>query len=103
VWDVEPLPDSFGRPVRSKIPTLVLTGSLDPITPAADAERAAKTLKNGQYFEFAGFGHAVTKGTDCPRAIRQVFLDDPDVELVGRPEVACAKDPAPAFLSQGLI
>ncbi|MEX0666386.1 MAG: alpha/beta fold hydrolase [Acidimicrobiia bacterium] len=103
VWDVEPLPDSFSRPVRSKIPTLVLAGSLDPITPAADSKRTAKLLKNAQYFEFAGFGHAVTKGTDCPRAIRQVFLDDPDVDLSVSPEAACAKDPAPGFLSQGLI
>jgi len=98
-WGVEPLPKSFSLPVRSKIPTLVLAGSLDPIMPASDSERAAKTLKNSVYVEFAGFGHGVTVGTDCPRAIRQAFLDDPQAEL----DLSCADAPAPAFLSQGLI
>ena len=103
LWDVEPLPDSFSRPVRSRIPTLVLAGSLDPITPATDSKRAAKALKNGQYFEFAGFGHVVTRGLECPLAIRQVFLEDPDAPLGDEPVAACADEPAPRFLSQGLI
>ncbi len=98
-WGVEPLPDSFSRPVRSKIPALVFAGSLDPITPASDSKRASKTLTNSTYVELAGWGHAVTKGTDCPRAIRQAFLDDPAAEL----DVSCADAPPPAFLSQGLI
>ena len=98
-WLVKPLPDAFSRPVKSKIPTLVLAGSLDPITPASDSKRAAKKLRNALYVEFAGFGHGVTVGTDCPRAIRQEFLDDPTVN----PDTSCADAPAPAFLSQGLI
>jgi pimeloyl-ACP methyl ester carboxylesterase len=103
LWDVEPLPRSFSRPVRSRIPTLVLAGSLDPITPASDSARAAEALRSGQYFEFAGFGHAVTRGLECPRAIRQEFLADPDASLVDEPVAACADEPAPGFLSQGLI
>ncbi len=102
-WNVESLPRSFRRPVRSKIPALVLAGSLDPITPASDSKRAARTLKNATYVEFAGYGHVVTNGTDCPRAIRQAFLDDPGGELEANPVFACADEPAPAFLTQGLI
>jgi pimeloyl-ACP methyl ester carboxylesterase len=103
LWDVEPLPRSFSRPVRSRIPTLVLAGSLDPITPASDSARAAKALKNGQYFEFAGFGHVVTRGLECPLAIRQEFLADPDASLADEAVAACADEPARGFLSQGLI
>jgi pimeloyl-ACP methyl ester carboxylesterase len=103
LWDVDVLPDSFSRPVRSKIPTLVLAGGLDPITPATDSQRAAKALKHAQYFEFAGFGHAVTRGLECPRAIRQAFLNDPNAPLADEPVAACANEPAPRFLSQGLI
>jgi len=98
-WGVKPLPDSFSRPVRSKIPALVLAGSLDPITPASDSKRAAKTLSHSVYVEFAGFGHGVTNGLDCPRAIREAFLNNPRTLL----DTSCADAPAPAFLSQGLI
>jgi pimeloyl-ACP methyl ester carboxylesterase len=98
-WKVKPLPDAFSRPVKSKIPALVMAGSLDPVTPASDSKRTAKKLRNAQYIEFENFGHGVTIGTDCPRQVRQVFLDDPEAEL----DLACIDDPSPTFLSQGLI
>jgi pimeloyl-ACP methyl ester carboxylesterase len=85
--------------VRSKIPTLVFAGSLDPITPPDDSKRVAGELRNAVYVELAGLGHGVTRVSDCARAIRQEFLTDPDDE----PDLSCADEPAPPFLSQGLI
>jgi pimeloyl-ACP methyl ester carboxylesterase len=99
LWDVKPLPPSFRRPVRSRIPTLVFAGTLDPVTPASDSQRIADRLRNATYVEFAGLGHVVTRVSDCARAIRQEFLDDPSA----RPDTTCADVPAPPFLSQGLI
>ena len=98
-WDVEPVPESFRRPVRSKIPTIVFAGSLDPITPASDSKRAASRLGNAIYVELAGLGHVVTRVSECAREIRQEFLDAPEAT----PDLSCADAPAPPFLSQGLI
>lgn len=102
IWDVDRVPASFNRKVRSRIPTLVLAGSLDPITPAVDSKRTADALRNATYVEFAGLGHVVTIPSDCAKAIRQVFLEDPESELSDA-DLACAAEPAPPFLSQGLI
>jgi pimeloyl-ACP methyl ester carboxylesterase len=99
MWDVDPLPASFRRPVRSRIPVIVFAGSLDPITPASDSEHVADLLRNAVYVELAGLGHVVTKVSDCAREIRQEFLDAPEAP----PDLSCADAPAPPFLSQGLI
>jgi pimeloyl-ACP methyl ester carboxylesterase len=99
LWDVERLPKSFNRVTRSKIPAIVFAGSLDPITAASGSRRVAKTLRNATYVELAGLGHVVTKVSDCAREIRQEFLEDP----TEKPDVTCADEPAPPFLSQGLI
>jgi pimeloyl-ACP methyl ester carboxylesterase len=40
-WDVELLPDTVDAPVTSEIPTLVLNGRFDPITPPAFGQTAA--------------------------------------------------------------
>jgi pimeloyl-ACP methyl ester carboxylesterase len=99
LWDVERLPRAFNRLVRSRIPTLVLAGSLDPITPASDSKRVAAALRSSTYVELAGLGHVVTIPSDCARAIRQEFLGDPS----RTPDTSCAEAPPPPFLSQGLI
>ena len=99
VWNVDRVAASFRRPVRSRIPTVVFAGSLDPVTPASDSERAANALRSAVYVELAGYGHVVTKVSDCARTMRQEFLDDPDGDL----DISCASAPAPAFLSQRQI
>lgn len=47
----------FHKPLVSDIPTLMLSGSLDPVTPPADAERVGRNLKNSRHLIFAGAGH----------------------------------------------
>ncbi|MGH9012798.1 MAG: alpha/beta hydrolase [Acidimicrobiia bacterium] len=93
-WDVEPLPRAFNRPVRSRIPALVIAGTYDPVTPPGDSKAAARALKNATYVEFDGWGHAVTDtDEDCPLAIRQAFLDDPAAVL----DTSCAGAFEPSF------
>lgn len=69
--------------VTSDIPTLVLAGDYDPITPPADAQLAAETLTNSYYFEFHGYGHGITDGGECAEAIIASFLADPSIEPDG--------------------
>ena len=66
------------------IPTLVLAGELDPITPTYYSRGVAELLQRSRYFEFRGFGHGVlgtaSSETVTPRcAVRLInsFLDDP--------------------------
>ena len=73
--EVDPIEN---EPVISDIPTLILAGEYDPITPPAWGQMVAGDLTNSYYFEFPGVGHAATaSGEDCPLNIALAFLDDP--------------------------
>jgi pimeloyl-ACP methyl ester carboxylesterase len=73
------------EPVSSDIPTLILAGEYDPITPPYWGETAAETLSQSFFYEFPGLGHAVTN-SDCPRSIAAAFLDDPNTA----PDASCS-------------
>jgi pimeloyl-ACP methyl ester carboxylesterase len=64
-------------PVTSTIPTLILSGEYDPITPTAWGERALRTLKNGAIVVFPGVGHGVLGSNSCAEGLVNGFLDDP--------------------------
>jgi pimeloyl-ACP methyl ester carboxylesterase len=65
------------QPVSSSIPTLVMAGEYDPVTPPAWAKRAAQTLSKSYYFEYPGMGHGTSIGLDCPTSMMVAFLGDP--------------------------
>jgi len=73
------------EPVTSAIPTLVLAGGYDPITPPEYGRMAAATLANASFFEFPGLAHGVSTGADCPTQILLDFLEDPTVT----PDAGC--------------
>lgn len=76
-WDSGEAGPLENEPVTSDIPTLVLAGEYDPITPPAWARRAAETLSNGYVFEFPGTGHGASVGDDCPVSMVISFFQDP--------------------------
>lgn len=70
------------QPVTSSIPTLILQGTLDTITPPSWAAAAQDTLSNAYSFEFPGQGHIIIQQplsatSNCPEQIMHDFLDDP--------------------------
>ena len=67
------------EPVASDIPTLVLAGEYDPITPPAWGELASNGLENSFFLEFPGLGHGVSLEGGCPLGIILAFLDEPSV------------------------
>ncbi len=93
VWDVGAAPLIETRPVQSDIPTLVLAGDYDPITPPAWAQSAARHLSNSFYFEFPGVGHGVL-ATECGQMLIANFLNNPRVKPAPR---CLAKLGAPKF------
>jgi len=93
LWDVEPLPAAFNKPVRSRIPSLVMAGTYDPATPPADSRATVKALRNATYVEFEGSGHGVSFENDCATAIILAFVDDPGAPV----DITCAEDVEPTF------
>jgi len=73
------------QPVSSDIPTLVLAGEFDPITPPAWGQMTASHLSNSYYFEFRGNGHWVTRSSPCALSIMLAFLDNP----LNSPDASC--------------
>lgn len=95
VWGAEPIP-GFSNAVVSDIPTLILAGDIDPLTPYTWAQTTAETLENGQLVTFAGMGHDIYSSTICGRVITANFLDAP-MEPVDR---SCADLIRPQFAVQ---
>jgi pimeloyl-ACP methyl ester carboxylesterase len=75
-WNVQPAPAGANDPVTSDIPTLVLAGVFDPITPPSWGELAASTLPNATYVLVPGIGHGATP-EPCPNQLIVAFLAAP--------------------------
>lgn len=87
VWNVRGVAPSQKTPVHSAIPTLVLSGEYDPITPPANGRITARALRHSYFFEFPGLGHGVFLSDHCPFSMTQAFFDDP----TQRPDSSCIK------------
>ena len=94
-WHVRPVPPAQRRPVTSAIPTLILSGQYDPITPPAHSLQATRTLRHSYRFVFPGTGHGVYLTGPCPNHIVIAFEDDP----AHQPDARCiAAMTGPRFL-----
>jgi pimeloyl-ACP methyl ester carboxylesterase len=78
VWDVAPTPPGFDRPVTSDIPTLVVAGEFDPITPASGSEALADSLGRALFVEVPRGGHTPGVASSCVREVIASFVDRPD-------------------------
>jgi len=85
VWQAGAAAPIENEPVVSDIPTLILSGEYDPITPPAWGASAAAYLTNSTYVEFPGLGHGTSVSGDCPLGITFAFIGDP----AARPDVSC--------------
>jgi pimeloyl-ACP methyl ester carboxylesterase len=80
-WPQGVIPESYFQAVASEIPTLLLSGKLDPITPPKYGWEAAATLSNSEHIIVAGVGHGVmTQG--CVPDILAEFYDSPEPATV---------------------
>lgn len=75
------------QPIASAIPTLVMSGEYDPVTPPAWGKAVAGNLENAQFIEFPGLGHFAFADRRCPRDIVAEFLNDPETP----PDSTCAE------------
>ena len=87
-WDRDLAPASFGVPVRSDIPALIVGGQFDPITPPAYADRVAAELTAATVAIRLGRAHGVWYGDDCIGGLVDAFVIDPGGVL----DTSCADE-----------
>jgi pimeloyl-ACP methyl ester carboxylesterase len=72
-WPRGTLPPDYHAPVRSGVPALVLSGTIDPVTPPAWGARVVEHLSNGRHLVAAATGHGVL-GTPCGSRLIADFI-----------------------------
>jgi pimeloyl-ACP methyl ester carboxylesterase len=79
-WDTGTADAIENEPVTSAVPTLLLSGEYDPITPPENGDEAASFLSNSTHIVFPGMSHDAALQA-CPVAISLAFLNDPAAPL----------------------
>lgn len=72
-WPRAELPEGFSDPVHSPVPTLLISGTSDPVTPPHWAQEAALDLPNSLQIVVPRAGHADSVGP-CEQAIIARFM-----------------------------
>ncbi len=96
-WPKGAIDPSYYEPVVSAIPTLILSGELDPVTPPAWGQSVADHLSHALHVRVPASGHGVI-GTACGRRLIQEFIDSATVEGLDTSCAGAAKRP-PFFLT----
>jgi pimeloyl-ACP methyl ester carboxylesterase len=78
VWPAGGVEESYGEPVSVDVPTLLLSGTLDPVTPPEQGEVAAGHLPRSLHLVVPG-AHGVG-GSRCLRTIVTRFLERGEVD-----------------------
>lgn len=86
-WNVPYLGPALDEPVTSDIPTLILSGEFDPVTPPAYAAQVAETLPNSHLVVFPAGSHGVAFEGACEDQIILEFLHQPGQP----PDTACLR------------
>jgi len=97
LWPHGPVDADLHAPLHSDIPTLLLSGEADPVTPPADAERAAVGLTRHRHLILKGEGHGQLS-TGCVPRLMADFLDSVAPDKL---DATCLEQhtPEPFFLS----
>lgn len=97
VWPKGRRPADFNRPLESKVPALLMSGELDPVTPPEYGERVLKGLPNARHVVLRGQAHNVFHVGCMPKLLSQ-FIESADAKAL---DAECLKsvDFVPPFTS----
>lgn len=87
-WPAEKSEPWVRQPVVSDLPTLLLSGEFDPVTPPKYAPLVETHLSRSYAYEFPGVGHSPLGSSDCAQEFFRAFLEDPSVA----PDDGCLAD-----------
>ena len=84
IWPGAPVGEGFRSPVRSSVPTLLLTGQRDPVTPPWTAHEVARTLSHARVVTWPAGGHGFDglPSSACKHRIVGDFIATGDVDRV---------------------
>lgn len=92
LWPRGPVDEDFSKPLNSAIPTLVLSGGNDPVTPARYGEQILPGLPRSRHLVLDGQGHGQIAIGCMPRLVAE-FIVAGDVSAL---DDACLRNVAPA-------
>lgn len=96
-WPRGSVDDDFNAPLASDVPTLLLSGENDPVTPASYGARAAAGFKRGKHIVLKGQGHGQLANGCMPRVVSD-FVQLASVEQLDS-HCTTTIAPAPFMLS----
>jgi pimeloyl-ACP methyl ester carboxylesterase len=92
VWPQAPRPEAWFEPVYSDIPTLLLSGRLDPVTPPTWGALAAQSLSNSRHLIAPNGSHTIA-GHTCANKLAGQFIETLDAQVL---DDSCLKNQKPA-------
>lgn len=87
-WPRSRILEDYAQPVTSSVPVLLLSGELDPVTPAWMAKEAAKHLRNALLSVNPAGGHG-TKSRTCQIPMMEKFIEQGSAKGL---DVSCVAD-----------
>jgi pimeloyl-ACP methyl ester carboxylesterase len=88
VWPRGAVPPDHRQPLRSEIPTLLLSGELDPVTTPAEAEEVLRGLSRGRHVVLRHNGHPIGNATACTGRLVSDFVERASARDL---DVSCAE------------
>jgi len=78
-WPTGTRSKNFNAPFTTDLPVLLLSGQLDPVTPARYGERVLAGTPNGRHLQLRGQGHG-TMGLGCMPKLLGKFIETADAK-----------------------
>ena len=94
-------PEHHYEAAETDLPSLIIEGDMDPITPPPNARAILPGFSNVTYVEFPYAGHGPSRSVECAGDMLNAFFDDPQAEV----NLECVNEMevpdmiAPVFLS----
>jgi pimeloyl-ACP methyl ester carboxylesterase len=77
-WPRGEVEKGFKEPVRSQVPTLLISGAVDPVTPPSQAAEVARHLPNSLHVVVPGTAH-INMTPGCTAGLIQAFIESGSV------------------------
>jgi pimeloyl-ACP methyl ester carboxylesterase len=95
-WPRGMVSSAHREPTKSTIPTLLLSGEFDPVTPPSGGDEVVRYLSNGRHVVIRNNGHPIGNAEKCIGMMIGQFLDRGSAAAL---DTRCAADnPAPPFV-----
>ena len=98
-WPRGAVPRAHRQPATTDVPTLLISGELDPVTPPSGADEVLRHLSRGRHVVIRNNGHPIGNAEKCIGQMIGEFLDRASAD--GLATSCAAGNPAPPFLLSG--